>query len=519
MKKGSARTGKRIKTAKTASLAGSVRSSSRRRLASKATSRGRPTRAPASKSRPAAGRRAKAPAAAPARFPLVIPPILLEGDPPVSAPKTSAPEPSLPESYGTGQLRLMSRDPHWLYAHWDFSPQQQQQFNARSADRHLVIQVYRNAMAGQPLSEAHVNPESKHWFIHVPEADARYQADLGYYAQDRHWVSLAVSNPALTPTEALAADKSVQFATIPLEAPLPSRMLPPPPSASPALAAGPSAKTAARPALPRPGGSVPASLAPPAAAFYAQAPESQKGLLPERPGSVSRQTAVATAAKRASALTGQAPVATAAGGLQPPWLPEALAGLQLEGLTVPPFLLEGEEPLLLTGPSAPMAEWTPAQEMILAEMSGVAEMRQEWVDSAGVAELVKRQAQAAGQPAPSGAVPVAPGGVSSPLGGEMAAAPGFWLSVNAELIIYGATSPDARVTIGGRPIQLRPDGSFSYRFALPDGHYELPIRAESPQGESRQAKLEFYRGTEYHGEVGAHPQDAALKPPAPENAR
>jgi len=43
------------------------------------------------------------------------------------------------------------------------------------------------------------------------------------------------------------------------------------------------------------------------------------------------------------------------------------------------------------------------------------------------------------------------------------------------LVIYGATDPTASVTIGERRIRLRPDGSFSYRFALPDGNYQLPI--------------------------------------------
>jgi hypothetical protein len=70
------------------------------------------------------------------------------------------------------------------------------------------------------------------------------------------------------------------------------------------------------------------------------------------------------------------------------------------------------------------------------------------------------------------------------------------------------------VTIGGRQIRLRQDGSFSYRFALPDGHYELPAVATSADGtDSREAALEFKRGTAYRGDVGRHPQDPALKPP------
>jgi hypothetical protein len=63
---------------------------------------------------------------------------------------------------------------------------------------------------------------------------------------------------------------------------------------------------------------------------------------------------------------------------------------------------------------------------------------------------------------------------------------GFWLLVATELIIYGATEPDARVTVAGEPVALREDGTFTMRFALPDGRIELPVRAES--GDGRQSR-------------------------------
>jgi hypothetical protein len=107
--------------------------------------------------------------------------------------------------------------------------------------------------------------------------------------------------------------------------------------------------------------------------------------------------------------------------------------------------------------------------------------------------------------------------VSSPFGG-MERSRGFWFNVNAELIIYGATEPDAKVTIGGHQIKLRSDGSFSFRFALPDGNYDLPALAISADGtDSRAADLKFSRNTQYMGDVGAHPQDPALKAPSPDN--
>jgi len=55
----------------------------------------------------------------------------------------------------------------------------------------------------------------------------------------------------------------------------------------------------------------------------------------------------------------------------------------------------------------------------------------------------------------------------------------FWLVVNTELIVYGATEPDATVTVQGRHINLRPDGTFSLRFALPDGEQVIPVKAVS----------------------------------------
>ncbi len=59
---------------------------------------------------------------------------------------------------------------------------------------------------------------------------------------------------------------------------------------------------------------------------------------------------------------------------------------------------------------------------------------------------------------------------------------GFWFQVNTELIVYGATEPDAKVTVQGRQIALRPDGTFTLRFQLPDGVEEIPCVATSADG-------------------------------------
>lgn len=94
---------------------------------------------------------------------------------------------------------------------------------------------------------------------------------------------------------------------------------------------------------------------------------------------------------------------------------------------------------------------------------------------------------------------------------------GFWFKVNAEVILHGSTERDARVTIGGRPVELREDGSFSFRFALPDGEFRLPVIAVDAAGtDGRSATVTFRRSTSSGGDVGVEPIDPALRPPTPE---
>lgn len=73
----------------------------------------------------------------------------------------------------------------------------------------------------------------------------------------------------------------------------------------------------------------------------------------------------------------------------------------------------------------------------------------------------------------------------------------FWLAANCELIVYGATEPSATVTIQGRKIELRDDGTFSLRFSLPDGNQVIPIEAVRDDGaERRQITPKVERRTE-----------------------
>jgi hypothetical protein len=98
------------------------------------------------------------------------------------------------------------------------------------------------------------------------------------------------------------------------------------------------------------------------------------------------------------------------------------------------------------------------------------------------------------------AVPSASGLNMSGVGFSASAVPTrprkFWLVADAELIVYGATEPDATVTIGDRQIKLNPDGTFRFQMSFQDGIIDYPIKAVAVDGEqTRSIHMNFERET------------------------
>jgi hypothetical protein len=63
---------------------------------------------------------------------------------------------------------------------------------------------------------------------------------------------------------------------------------------------------------------------------------------------------------------------------------------------------------------------------------------------------------------------------------------GFQLEIDAEMIVYGATQPDAYVTLQGEPVKVQSDGTFRVRVDMPNKRQVLPIVASSQDGSARQ---------------------------------
>ncbi len=74
----------------------------------------------------------------------------------------------------------------------------------------------------------------------------------------------------------------------------------------------------------------------------------------------------------------------------------------------------------------------------------------------------------------------------------------FTFSVDAEMIFYGTTQPNAKVTLKGDPVKVRPDGTFTVRYSMPNRRQVIPVVASSADGmEQRTIVLAVERNTKF----------------------
>jgi len=390
------------------------------------------------------------------------------GDPPLPDPATHKfetfrdvmPEPlsapayedlgELPQSYGEDTLFLIARDPHWLFAYWDvdWSPWQ-----AKAMDGKFILKLYTSSGSVELTTQIH--PEARNWYIPAKNAGGSYYAELGCLGADGEWLTIVRSDDATTPQDKFSESAEADFATVPIH------------------------------------------------------------------------------------LTFQ-------------HLVEMVQSRMREGESLITALsrLQGEGRRLLFQPGkAP--EWNEEQRQVLAALFGQEVMDRIAMGSAEIDQLLRQEllqklstesaselvsksriAELLGPSESSLFSAFAAGGISAEtafgsevtswlgaIGASWSAQPfgqaqfgrEFFMHVNAEVIFYGGTHPDAKVWIDGKQIQLAPDGTFRYHFRFPDASYGIPIVAESPDGaEQRSATLRFERATTRQGNVAHSPQPEHL---------
>ncbi|HEX8899236.1 MAG TPA: DUF4912 domain-containing protein [Chthoniobacterales bacterium] len=118
----------------------------------------------------------------------------------------------LPRSYGGAFLFAIARDPRTIFVYWDIDwPAVFGE--AAPVDRKVHLRVLWHE--GIKESTAAVEPLAGSHLLSIAHARSSYRVEIGYYAPENVWNSVAVSAAVITPPDDVAGNGPVDVATIP----------------------------------------------------------------------------------------------------------------------------------------------------------------------------------------------------------------------------------------------------------------------------------------------------------------
>ena len=409
--------------------------------------------------------------------------------------------PDLPSGYGESRIVLMPRDPQWAYAYWDV-PNSAKEALRQQGGTQLALRIYdvTDVVLGyqvpHSIQEYPCDELARDWYLPIPVSDRDYVAEMGYRCADGRWLILARSQPVRVPPVYPSDWIDDQFATVSWDEELQGKtvfqLISPSAKALTSmhdklygLSQGAEAKRVAGSVF----GSmqhVPGSAVPGSAQMVPGSAQMVMGSGQMIPGSA--QMVVGSG----QMIPGSAQMVVGSGQMIPGFAQMIPGSAQMvvgSGQMIP-----GSAQMVVgSGQMIPgFSQMIPGSaQMVVGSgqmIPGSAQML------SGVSSYVF----------PSGvgmwALPTESGVNMSGVGFSASAPPirprQFWLVADAELIIYGATEPDATVTIGGRPIKLNSDGTFRFQMSFQDGLIDYPIMAVAVDGEqTRSIHMKFTRET------------------------
>ena len=466
----------------------------------------------------------------------------------------------LPQTYGSDTIFLIAQEPHWLFTYWDIDI-------SRHPGGKTFLRVYQDERTIE--AEIEVPFETRNWYIPVKHAGSKYTVEIGYH-RGTIWNVIARSFTIETPTDRLSESDQFNYATIPLHLSFQKLME----RIQDAIKSGETLMTAlsrlqmegklfgpaTAPGIPLEqrlvleallGSNLLEEMA--SGGLSSQEIETRvRKHLEERlmsPGAISSFSQGEWGAAQSSLFSALGAVSSggvsswspaelsswaaavlsswaAAGQSSAGWSGESLSSWgevaqSSWGAAALSSWLQGAES---SWAQAAISSWLQGAESSWAQAaisSWLQGAESSWAQAAISSWLQGAESswsQAAISSWGSAAVTswsqaaVTSWSGASEWVSSFGAARSFFMHVNAEVIFYGGTDPRAKVTIDGKPIKLNPDGTFRYHFIFPDGVYEIPIVAVSPDGvESRSAVLRFQRGTQKSGGV----ENTAQPPLAP----
>ena len=107
-----------------------------------------------------------------------------------------------PESYGQNRIRLLVRDPEWIFAYWDVKPQALADMAKSLGERalalsRLTLRVVDPVSGGS--SDILLPAGARWWYVKTDAARRTYRAELGVTLPSGQFRKLAESNTVVTP--------------------------------------------------------------------------------------------------------------------------------------------------------------------------------------------------------------------------------------------------------------------------------------------------------------------------------
>ena len=346
----------------------------------------------------------------------------------------------LPAGYGESRIVLMPRDPQWAYTYWDIPNEAKEKLRSQGGQQ-LALRIYDVTEINIEYQSPHSIQEypsdelAREWYLPIPVSDRDYVVDIGYRCADGRWLVLARSLPVHVPPVFPSDWIEDSFITVNWEDDLRGKTLfelVPPSKKIPVTEENPIYKEIFN---------------------MAQSAESQRiagslfGSMQHVPASMAPQESISSYVFPSGVGMWAVPTASGVG------MVGGMSGVGMVGGMSGVGMVGGMSGVGMVGGMSGVG--------MVGGMSGVG--------MSGVGMSV-------------GAIPIRPRQ--------------FWLVADAELIVYGATEPDATVTIGGRPVKLNPDGTFRFQMSFQDGLIDYPIMAVAVDGEqTRSIHMKFNRET------------------------
>ena len=431
----------------------------------------------------------------------------------------------LPAGYGSSRIVLMPRDPQWAYAYWDI-PNERKEELRRQGGQQIALRLYDVTDLNLEFQSPHSIQEypcdelAREWYLPIPVSDRDYVVDIGYRTGDGRWLVLArcatVHMPPIYPSDWIED----QFISVSWEEDLRGKKF---------LELVPPSKRVAGVAV--------------AQKIFGLAKEAEAqrvagsvfGSMQQVPGSIQAVSSYGVSSYGVSSY-GVSSYGVSSYGVSSYGVSSYLPAVSSYVPAVSSYGVSSYEQTLS---SYAVSSYVPAVSSYGVSSYGLSSYEQALSSYAVSSYALSSYEQAVSSYALSSyAVPVSSYALSSyalssyeqaassyalssyimPSGVGMWALPTesgmgmsgvgfsasippirprqFWLVADAELIVYGATEPDATVTIGGRPIKLNPDGTFRFQISFQDGVIDFPVLAVAADGEqTRSIHMEFTRET------------------------